>query len=66
MSNFQALYLPNVDSDLVSKATTPVNIFRILFNSYFGENYEIIPDKIFWNAWNKPYDFKDITNILIV
>jgi len=66
MSNFQAFYLPNGDSDLMSEATTPVNIFRVLFNSYFNENYEILSDKIFWVLWNKPYDFKDITNVLIV
>jgi len=66
MSNFQAFYLPNGDSSLMSEATTPVNIFRVLFNSYFNENYEILSDKIFWVLWNKPYDFKDITNVLIV
>ena len=60
------IYFPNVNNDLVSKATTPVNIFRILFNSYFNENYEILSDKIFWNTWTKPYDFKDITDLLIV
>ena len=65
-SNFQAFYLPNGDSGLMSEATTPVNIFRVLFNSYFNENYEILPDKIFWVLWNKPYDFKDITNVLII
>ena len=66
MSNFQAFYLPNGDSDLMSEATTPVNIFRVLFNSYFNENYEILTDKNFWVLWNKPYDFKDITNVLII
>ena len=65
MSNFQAFYLPNGDSSLMDKATTPVNIFRVLFNSYFDENYEILSDKIFWVLWNKPYDFKDITDIVI-
>ena len=65
MSNFQAIYLPNGDSDLASKSITPVNIFRIVFNSYFNENHEILPDKIFWNTWNKPYDFKDVTDVLI-
>ena len=66
MSNFQAIYFPNGDNDLVSKATTPVNVFRVLFNSYFNENHEILSDKIFWNTWTKPYDFKDITDLLIV
>ena len=66
MSNFQAIYFPNGDNDLVSKATTPVNVFRVLFNSYFNENYAILSDKIFWNTWTKPYDFKDITDLLIV
>jgi len=66
MSNFQAFYLPNGDSSLMSEATTPVNIFRVLFNSHFNENHEILTDKIFWVLWNKPYDFTDITNVLIV
>jgi hypothetical protein len=66
MSNFQAFYLPNGHSSLMSEATTPVNIFRVLFNSHFNENHEILTDKIFWVLWNKPYDFKDITNVLNV
>ena len=66
MSNFQAFYLPNGHSSLMSEATTPVNIFRVLFNSHFNENHEILPDKIFWVVSNKPYDFTDITNILII
>ena len=66
MSNFQAFYLPNGDSGLMSEATTSVNIFRVLFNSYFNENYEILHDKFFWVTWTKPYDFKDVTNVLIV
>ena len=65
MSNYHAFYLPNGDSSLMSEATAPVIIFRVLFNSYFNEKYEILPDKIFWVLWNKPYDFKDITDIVI-
>ena len=42
-----------------------MNVFRVLFNSYFNENYAILSDKIFWNTWTKPYDFKDITDLLI-
>jgi hypothetical protein len=65
MPNFQAFYLPNVDSGLVGEALTPVNTFRVVFNLYFNENYEILPDKIYWNDYDKPYDFKDITSIFI-
>ena len=65
MSNFQAFYLPNENSNLMSKTSTPVNIFRIIFNTYFNENYEILPDKIYWNDYSKPYDFKDITSTII-
>ena len=65
MSNFQAFYLPNENSDLMSKASTPVNIFRIIFNLYFDGNYEMLPDKVYWNDYYKPYDFKDVTSILI-
>ena len=47
MSNFQAFYLPNGDSSLMSEATTPVNIFRVLFNSHFNENMKFYPIKFF-------------------
>ena len=65
MSNFQALYLPNENVDLTTKSSTPVNTFRIIFNLYFDGNYEILPDKIYWADYDKPYDFKDVTSILI-
>jgi hypothetical protein len=44
---------------------TAVNTFRLVFNSYFGSNYEILEDKMYW-GWNaKPYYFEEVTNYLL-
>lgn len=40
---------------------TPVNIFRYIFNKYFGTSFEYLPERMF--AWKYPvYNLKDITD----
>ena len=44
---------------------TAVNTFRLVFNSYFGSNYEMLEDKMYW-GWNaKPYYFEEVTSYLL-
>jgi len=61
-SNFAAYYFPNkvLEEDDFS-VVTPVNSFRILFNKYFGTNYEILENKMYLKEGS---EFRDITNIL--
>ena len=40
-----AYYLPNGGNDLLYESISPVNSFRVIFNSYFGANYEILEDR---------------------
>lgn len=40
-----ALYLPGASDDWIYDGMTPVNTFRMIFNRYFGEHYEYLPDK---------------------
>jgi len=42
-----AMYLPGIDPAVFHPSMTPVNTFRLVFNQYFGTNYEILPDECF-------------------
>jgi hypothetical protein len=41
-----ALYLPGAPTNLIPPGMTPVNSFRLIFNSYFGEHYQYLPDHL--------------------
>ncbi len=59
MSIFSAYYLP--DNGTVSDSASPVNTFRHVFNSYFGADYELLPDRSYYSTYQKPYKFTDVT-----
>jgi hypothetical protein len=42
-----AYYLPGDGKDNLYPTITPVNSFRLIFNLYFGTNYELLPDNVF-------------------
>lgn len=65
MRILNAYYLPGVEDDLLYPSITPVNTFRLIFNLYFGTEYEILDDKsyAFRDAKNI-YDFFDVTDIV--
>lgn len=58
-----AYYFPNKKTEQLYQSITPVNSFRILFNTYFGENYPLLEDKnyIFQDEENF-YKFTDVTD----
>ena len=62
--NFNAYYFPNGGDTIIYDGISPVNVFRKILNFYFNEEYEILEDKSYFSNDNKPYDFKDITEIL--
>ncbi len=47
MRNFSALYLPDGGSEDLYDTITPVNIFRIIFDRYFGTNLGLVEDRSF-------------------
>lgn len=57
-----AYYFPNVPTDTLYDSISPVNSFRVLFNTYFGTDYELLPDKnyVFQDSKNY-YKFTDVT-----
>jgi len=64
-NNFNAYYFPDKGRNVEFETATPVNSFRILFNLYFDEDYQLLEDKIYFNPNEKFYDLIDITDILI-
>ena len=49
MSILNAYHLPSTCKSLLYDGITPVNTFRIIFNSCFGSDYEVLPDKTFFS-----------------
>lgn len=58
--NLNAMYLPNGGDNNLYPTMTSVNIFRIVFNTYFNGNYSILQDVSFFSERNSRYDFKQI------
>lgn len=58
-----AIYFPNNSVDISDKISL-VNLYRILFNTYFDTNYEILEDKHFWYESSSPYVHIDVTDRL--
>jgi hypothetical protein len=63
MSIFNAYYFPDQDYDTLYEDITPVNTFRVIFNAYFGTDYERLEDKSYFSDyWDSPYLFEDVTD----
>ncbi len=61
MSNLSAFFLPGVESQVYA-TITPVNIFRVIFNTYFGQNLELLDDISLYSDYTDPFNFKVIQN----
>ena len=53
VKNLNAYYLPDNGASLLYDQITPVNTFRLIFNTYFGGNYPFLPDKSFIQDWDQ-------------
>jgi hypothetical protein len=56
-----AYYFPEPQPKLYS-SMTPVNNFRLIFNTYFGASLPYLSDKSYASELDRPYDFKEIPN----
>ncbi|OQX62502.1 MAG: hypothetical protein B6I38_03620 [Anaerolineaceae bacterium 4572_5.1] len=57
-----AYYFPNKETTPLYPTISPVNTFRILFNTYFGSEYELLPDKNYFNPSQRQFDYIDVTD----
>jgi len=60
-NNLAAYYLPGEEKH---EKIALVNIFRTVFNSYLGMDYEILEDRHVWYSPEKPFDHKDVTDLI--
>jgi sulfatase-like protein len=61
MRILNAYYLPG-HNDKVYPTITPVNTFRLIFDTYFGGKYDMLPDISYFSPVPKLYQFSEIPN----
>jgi hypothetical protein len=64
MTILNAFYFPGGDDDLLYPSISPVNTFRVIFNRYLGQDFELLDDRAFFSKWGKPFEFTEVTEQL--
>jgi hypothetical protein len=59
--NLEAFYTPDAPSHFYA-SITPVNIFRVLFDSYFNGNFDPLPDVSYISTQGKYFNFEVMPN----
>ena len=57
----EAYYLPGGDHKNLYESITPVNTFRLIFNMYYGTDYDLLEDRNYFSRWSHPYECIDVT-----
>jgi hypothetical protein len=57
LSNYQALYMPGKGKEVIYPSLTPVNTFRLIFNTYFNAHYPLLKDISYTRNGNRKDDF---------
>lgn len=60
MKIFYAVYLPDEDYSSFYSSITPVNTFRIIFNQYFGMNYELLEDRAYYSQRADRFTWQEV------
>lgn len=58
-----AYYLPDGGNELLYDNISPVNTFRLIFNTYFDQDHELLEDRSYYAPYWQPYNFYDVTEI---
>ncbi len=64
LSILNAYYFPDGDYHELYPSITPVNTFRVVFDTYLGTHLDLVDDKSYFSIWDHPYDFIDVTDKL--
>jgi hypothetical protein len=62
-SILNAFYLPGKDPNIIPEDISPVNSFRIILNSYFNTDLELLPNESYFSSNLTPYQFEDVTGL---
>jgi hypothetical protein len=58
MEILNAYLVPDEVKAHLYPSISPVNSFRLLFDDYFGANYDLLPDKSYYSNYATPYDYE--------
>jgi len=58
LRNLTAVYVPEGTAFVLPPDIAPVNLFRVILNSQFGDEMPILPDKHYFSGFSTPYDFQ--------
>ena len=61
LSIFSAVYYPERQYQALYESISPVNTFRVMFNTCFGSSLELLPDRTFYSTWSQPFAFMPIS-----
>ena len=61
-ANLFMSYLPCDESNDFYNSISPVNIFRVVINSCFDSDLELLPDSLYWSWYDKPDVFNNLTD----
>jgi hypothetical protein len=62
MNILNAIYLPGASKDVFYPTMSPVNSFRVIFNTYFGEDLSLLPDTAYYTKNASSTKFITLTN----
>jgi hypothetical protein len=57
-----AYLFPGRDYQGLDDEITPVNSFRVVFNTFFGSKLPRLPDRAYFSTWGVPFRFIDVTD----
>jgi len=60
LANLNAVLLPGEPPDLMPESPTAVNLFRVVFDRYFGADFPLLPDRHFVSPFQQPFDFTEV------
>ncbi len=63
-SILNAYYFPGKADAGLYPGITPVNSFRVVFNTYFNQQLPLEPDRSYYSTWDRPYALTDISGQL--
>jgi hypothetical protein len=56
-----AYYLPGAGEIATDKVTSPVNVFRLVMNRYFGAKLQFLRNDSYYSTWSHPYRFIEVS-----
>ena len=60
MANLNAYYFPNDGAKVLYPTISPVNTFRLVLNTYFGQNLPLLPDVSYYSSYEDVFQFTEV------